>query len=253
MVLLAKLKYFLALPFLFLALWAVSWGVADFLSFRVLGKESEWATLNYVPSISEWENAQSLLERSMRLNSFNPNYPETMGRLYIWRLYVQDAPIRSKEEKRKFVNLSMKHLRSSIDKRPTWPLTWALSLETKSIDGQIDDEYWFLWDRARELGRWDRVVLSKLLKSGLVHWGMFTDEQRGRVVNVFVDMLAKNTTERDALSISKTIGALPFFCNILSDDVITKSMHWECSALQEPTLKARQEREKNPNKSNNRE
>lgn len=228
---LTRLKYLFVLPFLFLAYWAISWGVADAFSYRVVRAESEWLARGNVPSLDAWNQARESIESAISLNTFNPNYPETMGRLYIWRLYVKDAPIGSFEEHQKFLSKGIDYMRSSIEKRPTWPLAWATLLEMKSLGGVLDGEYWLAWDSTVALGPWDRASQIKLMESGLIHWEAFGQEQQKKVIDVFVGMLAKPETGSEGILIANEFGALPLFCDVVPAESATDLFKENCAKL----------------------
>jgi len=232
---LAQLKYIVILPFLVLVYWAISWGLADIFSYRVLHVESEWQARGEVPSINQWNTARASIENAMSLNTFSPDYPGIMARLYVWRLYVDDAPIGSFEEYQAFLAEGLAYMRSSIEKRPTWPSGWASLLEMKSLGGILDGEYWLAWDSTVALGPWDRASQVKLLTSGLVYWENFDEEQKGKVIDVFISMLAKSTTGSEAILIANEQGALPLFCNVVPKESITALFKKNCVKLEETT------------------
>lgn len=228
----SKLKYLLVIPFVALMLWALSWGAANVLSHQVTRYEDAWLDQQSIETLAQWQQAVDLMEWVLTLNPYRPEYLEFMGRLYIWRLYIADAPIQSYEEHQEFINIGLTYLRSAVEKRPVWPLTWAFIVEFKSLGAQLDEEYWAVWKRARELGRWDSTVQAKLLESALIHWEAFDAEHKQGAVEVFWDMLGRPASERTALRMADAFGALPLFCDITPKDKVTVHMASGCADIE---------------------
>lgn len=227
-----KLKYLLVIPFIALMLWALAWGTANVLSHQVTAYEDAWLDRQNIETLAEWQQAVDKMEFVLMLNPYRPEYLEFMGRLYVWRLYIEDKPVESYEEHQQFINTGLDYMRSSIEIRPTWPLTWAFILELKSLGGQLDDEYWAVWERARQLGRWDPTVQAKLLESALVHWDAFDQKHQDSAIGVFWDMLGKQASERTALTMADAFGALPLFCDVTPKERVTPYLRVGCEQIE---------------------
>jgi len=198
---LSKLKYLLILPFLCLSLWAFSWGAADIFAYQVNRYERSWQVDGAVESLEEWDKAKYWATLSSKLNGSHPDYSETLGRLFYWRFFVKSDPVKSIEEQNEYLNQGLVHFRLAIEKRPTWPQTWARLLRLKSITGNLDEEYWYAWDKSQELGRWEAFVQEELLQSGLQHWENLTAVQQDKVMSVFLDMISKTYSDLTALAL----------------------------------------------------
>ena len=116
-----KLRYLLVLPFLVLIVVVSCFGIAELYSEQALAYEDQWREAETIETKKEWDTAVDLLSTAIKLNPYNPSYPETMGRLYIWRYYIGDSPVTSPEEVEAILKEGVAYIDSSIAMRPAWP------------------------------------------------------------------------------------------------------------------------------------
>jgi len=199
--------------------------VLQIFAYQVNRYERSWLASGSVSDLEEWNQARYWATLSSKLNDSHPDYLETMGRLYYWRFFVSSDPINSLEEQNAFLNQGLVQFRQAIAKRPTWPQTWARLLKLKSIVGNVDEEYWYAWDNAQSLGRWEIFVQEELLASGLQHWDNFNLEQQGKVMSVLIDMSSKAYSEPTASAIVTGYGKSTQVCSRLSSKQILPGKH----------------------------
>jgi hypothetical protein len=120
-----KRRYLLVLPLLLLVLGVLSFGVADILATTATSYESEWRKADGVTDQQEWDKAVVMLTMAMTLNPWNPDYPESMGRFYIWRYFVYGNFLTSPEQVQSILDKGMHYIQKSIDMRPTWPRAYS--------------------------------------------------------------------------------------------------------------------------------
>lgn len=197
----SQIKYLIMIPFLVLSIWVSSWGLADIFAYQALRYERSWSARDTVATLAEWDEAKSWALLAKQFNSHNPDYSEMLGRLYYWRFLVEDQPVSSLAEQNEYLDQGLSYLRSAIEKRPTWPETWAYLIRLKSVAGNLDDEYWYAWDKSYQLGRWETYVQEKLLESGLQHWENFTVVQQNKMLSVLDDMMSKPYSQLTAFSL----------------------------------------------------
>jgi len=227
------LKFLIIIPLIILTLWVLSWGLADVFANQVNRHERLWLVNGFVSDIDEWNQVKGWATLSSKLNNSHPDYFETLGRLYYWRFFVEGSPINSLEEQNEYLHEGLTQFRSAIEKRPTWPQTWARLVKLKSITGNLDEEYWYAWDKSQELGQWETFVQEELLESGLQHWEDFTPEQRSKVISVLVDMLSKPYSEFTAVTLVEAYEMLAEVCEQIPSKPlrIAKRMKGSCSSL----------------------
>jgi hypothetical protein len=114
-----KRRYLLALPFFLLILGMLSFSVADILATTAIDYESEWREEDGVTDQQEWDKAVATLTMAMKLNPWNPDYPEAMGRFYIWRYFVYGNFLTSPAQVQPILDKGMYYIQKSIDMRPT--------------------------------------------------------------------------------------------------------------------------------------
>jgi len=228
----SKLKYLLILPFLCLSLWALSWGLADLFAYQAGRYERSWQAEG-VENLDEWNKAKYWALLSSKLNGSHPDYLDTLGRIYYWRFFVKSDPIKSLEEQNEYLNQGLIQFRSAIEKRPTWPLTWVRLVKLKSLVGNIDDEYWYAWAKAQELGRWESFVQEELLGSGFQYWGSFTKDQQSKVLSVLSDMFSKPYSQLSAFALVDMYGLSAVICSRLNPELIdsVRVMRRRCLSL----------------------
>lgn len=234
--LLFKIRFLLLLPFLFFAFWALKWTVADTLALISASYEERWLEQGYVPKLSEWQEAEDLLQLALELNTDNPDYYEMLGKYYTWRIFVEDKPLESDEELIAVIEQGLSYFRAAIGKRPTWPLGWGFLLEAKSAAGQIDEEFWQIWKQTARLGGREGTVQVKMLEAGLSHWELFNDGQRQQVVDIFTQMMSKPFDEGAALVTANTYGALSLFCDLVEPEKHSNNMSASCNSLVSPDI-----------------
>lgn len=115
-----KRRYILVPPLLALIALVLSFCVADLFAGTATEYESQWRKEEMVKSIQEWDKAVAALSMAIRLNPWNPHYPEVMGRLYIWRYYIANDPVQSPEHIQRILDEGMSYVQASIAMRPTW-------------------------------------------------------------------------------------------------------------------------------------
>ncbi len=233
---LKPLRYLLILPFVVLTLWAASWGTADLLSHQALAYERQWISEGIVTDQRDWDAAVKWSELSIKLNPFSANYVEMLGRIYRWRFFVGDNPIRSFEEAEQIANTGLNFFRRSIELRPTWPRSWANLLQLKSIVGQIDYEFERVWEKSVELGDWEPEVQTILLEAGLIHWDNFSPSLRDKTLEIFVSTASKPYSQLRAIAVVNRLQAWPLVCSTLVDPIVTpESMRRICADLARST------------------
>jgi len=230
-----KSRYLLLLPLILLMAFVFSKALAGYVADSAFDYEREWSAQGGVDVRQDWDDAISSVRLAMKIDPFNPNYPELLGRLHFWRFFVQDAPIESFEEAQNIVNAGLEPLRRSIEMRPTWPMAWASLLQLKSIGDQIDYEFEQVWDKSIELGDWEAGVQTILLEAGLIHWPRFNNVLKGKTIDIFVAMTSKPYSELRATRVVDRLGAWPLVCNVLVDPVLTVGhMRQACAELERP-------------------
>lgn len=231
---LSKLKYLLILPFVILILYALSVAVADAFSHQASQHERRWIEEGGMAEKSDWDAAIGWSKLALKLDPYNPNYPEMIGRLHFWRFFIADSPIESYDEAQAIADEGLVYLRNSVQMRPTWPRAWSSILQLKSVSGQIDYELEQVWDNAVELGDWESGVQSLLLETGLTHWFGFNDSLRAKTLSIFIAMTSKPYSESRAIDVVDSIGAWPLVCNVLVDPILTPDrMRKICADLPE--------------------
>jgi hypothetical protein len=115
-----KLKYLLLVPFCVLIVAVLSFGVADLFAIDAYESERKWRRADAVKDQKDWDDATANLKIAMKLNPYNPAYPESMGRLYIWRYYIDNNPVKSADEVQNILDEGLLYLQRSIALRPTW-------------------------------------------------------------------------------------------------------------------------------------
>lgn len=231
---LSKLKYLLLVPFIALACIAASWGLADLASRQLIEKEQEWFIEGSVKSYAEWKQATDWGRLAIKLNPYQARFYEEVGRVYFWRFFVEDRQIESFEQSQSVINEGAEYLRKAIEKRPTWPSTWAYLLRLKSIGGQIDPEFVQIWDRTIVLGDWEPIVQMTLLEAGLIHWPILDADLRERVLKIFVEMTSKAYSTQQAMLTVDRVGLWGLVCNELVDPVVVSdAMRTACQQYQQ--------------------
>jgi hypothetical protein len=117
---LLTLKYLCALLFVTLAVWVTALGFANFFSYQAEKKERQWIRADIIEEKASWDKAHSYLTTAMTLDPYNPNHSEIMGRIYVWRYYINDAPVTSIEEAEKILTEGLAYVNRSIKMRPAW-------------------------------------------------------------------------------------------------------------------------------------
>jgi hypothetical protein len=227
-----KIRYFSLLPLVLLMIFVFSKALAGYIVDSAFEYEREWVAVGGIDKKQDWDDAVASIHLGMKIDPFNPNYPELLGRLHFWRFFVQDAPIESFDEAQSVVNAGLEPLRKSIEMRPTWPMAWASLLQLKSIGDQIDYEFEQVWNKSMELGDWESGVQTVLLEAGLIHWPRFNGVLRNNTINIFVAMTSKPYSELRAIGVVDRLGAWPLVCDVLVDPVLTVGrMRQACAEL----------------------
>ncbi len=231
-----KIKYLLLFPIVALIFVVLSWGVADIFAHRLLEQEKEWIFEGSVKNYADWQRGIAWGKWAIKLNPYQARYPEIVGRVYFWRFFIEDKPIESYEQAQTTVNEGAEYLRDAIEKRPTWPANWAYLLRLKSVGRQSDEELEKIWDRAILLGDWEPVVQAILLEAGLIHWSVFDDSMREKVLKIFVEMTSKAFSHPRATNVVDRVGAWPLVCNELVDPVVvTDAIRKSCLEFEATT------------------
>jgi len=236
----SKLKYLLIIPLILLSLWALSWGLSDIFAGQTLRYERSWLKNDHsVDEIDEWNKAKYWATLASSLNASNPDHYEMLGRLYFWRFLVEDSPVTSPEEWGQYLNQGLLNFRSAIERRPTWPETWARLLRLKSITGNLDEEFWYAWDKSQQLGRWETFIQEKLLESGLQHWGVLTNNQQNKVLSVLSDMISKPYSQLTAFALVDIHERFSEICPRVTPELLAniKIMKSKCLSLESAQIK----------------
>ncbi|MFT6220813.1 MAG: hypothetical protein ACJA0C_000210 [Candidatus Endobugula sp.] len=120
-----KLKYLCVLPFIALTILALTFGVADIFALQASEYEDKWKIADAVYEKADWDKAHSSLINAMTLNPYNPDYPEMMGRVYIWRYYIDNAPVISEIEAQNILTDGLEYVHLSIKLRPAWYVIYS--------------------------------------------------------------------------------------------------------------------------------
>ena len=115
-----NIKYLCVLSFIFFTIVPLLFGIADIFALKASEFEDQWKIEDTVYEKAEWDKAHSYLAIAIKLNPYNPDYPEMMGRFYIWRYYIEDSPINSETEAQIILEEGLKYVKSSIELRPIW-------------------------------------------------------------------------------------------------------------------------------------
>lgn len=113
------------LPFIGLAILVLTFGVADIFALQASGYEDKWKIADAVYEKADWDKAHSSLINAMKLNPYNPDYPEMMGRFYIWRYYIDNAPVISEIEAQNILVDGLEYVHLSIKLRPAWYVVYS--------------------------------------------------------------------------------------------------------------------------------
>ena len=113
------------LPFIGLAILVLAFGIADIFALQASKYEDQWKIADVVYDKTDWDKAHSSLIRAMKLNPYNPDYPEMMGRFYIWRYYIDNASITSEAEAQSILEDGLKYVHLSIKLRPSWYVVYS--------------------------------------------------------------------------------------------------------------------------------
>ncbi|MFT5419571.1 MAG: hypothetical protein ACI9D5_000312 [Candidatus Endobugula sp.] len=127
-----KLKYLLIVPFFMLILTVLSFGIADLFAVNAIEYEREWSREDAVKDQKDWDAAAASLKIAMLLNPYNPSYTEAMGRLYIWRYYIDNNPVKSIDEVQDILDEGLRYVQRSIELRPVWPSVRVTLRELKA-------------------------------------------------------------------------------------------------------------------------
>jgi hypothetical protein len=118
-----KSRYLLWLPLLLLIAFVFSKALADYVVSSAFDYERAIVAESGGDKKQDWDNAVASIHLGMKIDPFNPNSPELLGRLHFWRFFIQDAPIESFEQAQRIVNAGLEppHL-AAVDRLEAWPL-----------------------------------------------------------------------------------------------------------------------------------
>lgn len=183
--------------------------IADIYYFQAKKFEYRWErnplSLNY----DDWLDSKYHIDKALKLSAKHPDYLQFLGRLSIWRYFVNETP------DSQLSSQSLEAFRESLLERPYWPYAWAELVLLKSQLGQIDEEFQLAFNKALAYGPWEHQVIVNLFNAGLGSWSDLSGEQREQLLSLFERGVAYNTTTASGLMVvAESNGLAIVFCGI---------------------------------------
>ena len=118
---------------------------------------------------------RKLLERSLSLDSDNPNQLDRLSQLDLWELTTQEV---DETRRQQLHTEGLEAARRGVALRPGWALAWARLLVWKSEFNELDLEFHSALERATTLGQWQRNIHPTVLQAVLPVWDSLDDKAR---------------------------------------------------------------------------
>jgi hypothetical protein len=147
-------------------------------------QENRWKKSLKSVDVDNWNKAYSSLSTAIKMDPYNPDYLEMMGRLYSWKYWINS----SNDIDLKSLGLSgeaLQRVSQSLVQRPYWSYGWSQKAYLKFLMGEVDSEFWQAYENALASGRWEKEVFYNLMNAGAGAWSSLSWTQRDVVVSVF--------------------------------------------------------------------
>ncbi|MCG9676930.1 VpsP family polysaccharide biosynthesis protein [Vibrio sp. Isolate24] len=164
-------KLGLALSAIFVLYLSYHFGVASLYAKAVSNQIELWDKSADKPKLSDIEQAEMLIESSIKHHSSHPHYFDLQGKVYEWKAYISDDA-----EKQAYLELAKNAYLISAELRPNWPNTWAdlATLETQLL-GSNREQY---LHQADIKGPYIPQVNFKIATLALSNWQQFSPNER---------------------------------------------------------------------------
>lgn len=193
-------------------------------------QEKRWKKSVKTVDVNGWNKAYSSLSTAIKMDPYNPDYLEMMGRLYSWKYWINA----SDDVDLKSMDLSsgeaLQMISQSLALRPYWSYGWSQKAYLKFLMGEIDNEFWQAYESALASGPWEKEVFYNLMNAGVGAWHSLSWGQRDVVVGVFrrAAVFDKKVAFR-VLSILKSHKMKTPFCYSLKNVVVPTHLDKACS------------------------
>lgn len=195
--------------------------------------ERRWEKSPSTINLVQWQAAENYLQSALMFSPGHPDYLESLGRLYSWRLFVPPESGAKHGEPQEQALSGLAYYWQAVNERPYRSSTWAELALLKSQLGQIDDEFWLAFQNADRLGPYEKPTLLNLLNAGLGAFKQLSWEQRAEVQALFNRMLTLRWTDTQALKIADQLGMQAALCYGIEELQVRARIRRQCQkALQ---------------------
>ncbi len=136
---------------------------------------SSWTSTKWVNDGYSWEAAKKSALTALSLDPNNPKLYYLMGNLYEWRAFQRRT---SPDIERKDLTSAEKYYKKALKQSPAWAVAWSKLGRIKFEKNELDEEGLHAFDRALDLGRWDRDVQKDILWMGISHYDTLDLDRR---------------------------------------------------------------------------
>lgn len=164
--------------------------LADMHAYQEKRLESRWQHKGVVDS-EQWQDAHSLLNKSLFFSMGHPDYWYALGGLYNAQFFV-DSPLAELPS-----GEGVEWLKKATVARPYWPYPWAELAYLKAQSGEVDNDFWRYYTTAIRIAPWEPEIIYSLFNTGLGAWPRLSWEQKEVVIalfrqsSIFSDKVAK--------------------------------------------------------------
>lgn len=170
----------------FLAYQSWTYGEAYAIQHRVQLQLDVWYADTIKPDRALWLEQKQAIDRTIAYMPNNAAFHNTLALLYEFRAFrMQNKGIRRDLQ----VIKAIMQFRQASKLSPAWVYAWMNLAQIKSRIGQYDDEYVKAYERAIELGPWEKNTMPGLVELGLKAYASLSRAQQQRV-DRYIDRVA---------------------------------------------------------------